>query len=389
MTRELAHRILDKVAHCAFRLFRRPPPPPKRPVCVRRALITLQMGIGNAVMMAPFLTALRRAFPAAHLAGVTGEMTDAGELLVATGLLDSVIRIDGRPRQYWRRVLTGLRIGIRGWDLVAVRFRKADLEVLAAMAFGRARIRVGHADAVSDSMFNVSVPVIPEQHEVDLNTSLARAIGLEIPLENPRLSITTAMQGDADRVLARMGHPVGMKRDFIAIHPGSSALQPWKRWPPEHWQELVRILCAERLPIVGLGAADERKLVQTICSRAQSSSLAGTCTLKQTAAILARAAVLICGDSSLMHIAAAVNTPVVALFGPTDLVRTRPRGNGHCVIRADICPRPTGCLDLNGVLANDCRGQECMAAIGPELVVSAVRSILLTHHEQSYVPLSC
>ncbi len=100
---------------------------------------------------------------------------------------------------------------------------------------------------------------------------------------------------------------------------------------------------------------------------------AGSCSLGETAAILERADVLACTDSALMHVAAAVGTPVVAIFGPTDRTRTGPYGEGHAVLLPAVCRGlQVPCLGVMGELAPDCTWEACLGSICPADVLARV-----------------
>jgi 3-deoxy-D-manno-octulosonic-acid transferase/heptosyltransferase-1 len=99
--------------------------------------------------------------------------------------------------------------------------------------------------------------------------------------------------------------------------------------------------------------------------RASSAAAAGETSLRELAALYKEASVLLTTDSGPMHLAAAVGTPVVALFGPTSPARTGPYGEGHIVIRKD--------MDCSPCFRKACDTLECMKTIGVEEVFQAVR----------------
>ncbi len=125
----------------------------------------------------------------------------------------------------------------------------------------------------------------------------AELAGISTPVERPRLHFA---DWSAPSV-ARYGG------GFVAVAPGAS----WaiKRWPVERWRALCEALDAHGLPVVELGHGDEAIGVQ--------HSLMGQTTVREAACVLHAARLLVCCDSGLMHLARAVGTPAVALFGPT------------------------------------------------------------------------
>jgi len=126
----------------------------------------------------------------------------------------------------------------------------------------------------------------------------ARLAGIPIPAERPRLHLTDWSAPSVARYGGR----------FVAVAPGAS----WaiKRWPLDRWRALCEIIEAYGFPVVELGRNDEPIGVR--------HSLMGQTTVREAACILHAARLLVCCDSGLMHLARAADTPVVALFGPTN-----------------------------------------------------------------------
>jgi len=345
---------------------------------VRRILLSGSMGIGNALMFEPLLQALRERFPGAHLAVTVEADAPSRALFGWPGLVDEVIVVpaaDGLAR-----ALAALRIARRGWDLCVVRFNGATHEILVAAIFGRIPYRVGHVSSgrfssTFDWVFNVPVAMGDYDHEVDRYLALAEALGQVPRRRAPMLVLPQEDRAEAERVAHELGLDRG--RPWVAIQPGSSALQQWKRWPVEHWRMLASGLTAAGFDVLGLGSGSERDLLAEICRDTGAMNLAGSCSLRVAAALLERCELLVSTDSALMHVAAAVGTPVVAIFGPTDRTRTRPYGTGSTLVVPAHCRgNRAPCLAPNGTLSPDCTWRECMVSITPERVLAAVRERL-------------
>jgi lipopolysaccharide heptosyltransferase II len=343
---------------------------------VRRILLSGSMGIGNAVMFEPVLRALRDRFPAAHLA-VTLDADAASRAVFGwPGLVDEVIVVRGSSRL--TRAIAGLRLARQGWDLCVVRFNGATHEVVVAAIFGRIPYRVGHVSggrfsSQLDWLFNLPVVMGDYDHEVDRYLALAEKLGHVPSRRAPRLAVPDEDRATAQRLTRDLG--LAPDRPWVAIQPGSSAHQHWKRWPPEHWRTLASGLTAAGLAVLGLGSADERDLLAEICRGTGAVNLAGSCSLQVAAAVLERSQLLVSTDSALTHIAGAVGTPVIGIFGPTDRTRTRPYGTGHTLlVPVDCRGNREPCLAPSGVLSPDCTWRECMRSIRPEEVVAAVRA---------------
>jgi heptosyltransferase-2 len=149
---------------------------------------------------------------------------------------------------------------------------------------------------------------------------------------------------------------------FVAVAPGAS--RATKRWPPAHWEQLARSLREVGIPTVAVGAAGERGLVPAVADACAIG-------LGPTAALLRRAATVVANDSGLMHLATAVGTPVIALFGPTvpDLGYGPYRADA-VVLERDLPCRP--CTVYGGAHC-PLGHHRCMIDLMPETVAETVR----------------
>jgi heptosyltransferase-2 len=341
---------------------------------VRRVLLSGSMGIGNAVMFEPLLHALRQRFPGAHLAVAVHEAAASLDLFRWPGLVDEVIVVHGSSRL--ARAVEGVRLARGRWDLCVIRFGGASRELVVATILGRIPYRVGHVTSGRfrsglDWLFNLPVTMGDYDHEVDRDLALAERLGHLPTRRTPALSPTGVDRAAARRLIERL---IGSdQRPLIGFQVGTSPLQPWKRWPTEYWRVLARGLADAGFGVIALGSAAERDLLEEVCRDTGAVNAAGLASLGVAAAVLEQCELLVCTDSALMHIAAAVGTPTVSLFGPTDRTRTRPLGAGHTVLVPRGCRgQHEPCLTPLGELSRDCTWRECMRRIEPEEVLAAV-----------------
>ena len=165
---------------------------------------------------------------------------------------------------------------------------------------------------------------------------------------------------------------------LIGLNPGAG--RKVKEWQPERFAHVAAELAArDRATIVLLGSAQERPLTEGVRSRLRSDvrllDLVGQAPLVDLAAVLARIQVLVTGDTGPMHLAAAVGTPVVGIFGPTDPARYAPLTDRAAVVHADLWCRP--CHRTRRPPARCRHGTpDCLLGIDTDRVVAAVRSLL-------------
>ena len=330
-------------------------------------LLIKPSSLGDIVHAMPTCAAIRRAYPKARLTW-----------LVKREWASLVERIDGVDRVWpvestfkgWLSQVSPLRA--ERFDLVV------DLQGLFRSAaigwLGGSPLLVGFANGREGSPWfysrRVPVPQL-EMHAVDRYLLVAKAVGaVESGAPEFRFRIPQTDYEEVDRLLSRSG--VTPEMSWVAMNV--SARWPTKRWPAASFAEVADRLQQEGCgAVVMIGGPDERADVAAVSGmmKTPAINLAGATTVGLLPALLSRASLLITNDSGPMHIAAAVGTAVVALFGPTSAVRTGPYGVGHRVLATEISCRPC--------LSRTCQNPvqlECLTRISHEQVFIAVRDQL-------------
>ena len=184
------------------------------------------------------------------------------------------------------------------------------------------------------------------KHAVDRYLDFARHLGYD---SQAPLDFFVAIRPENEEKVSTLLNNGGIAggEEFVAISP--TALWKTKLWDDRKFSELCdRIIRELQRKVVLTGGTDDRS-VKNICSmmREKALDLSGMTSLKDLACLFGKAALIVTTDSGPMHLAAAVKTPVVALFGPTSPERTGPYGPGHIVIRTGIECSP--CYRKNAV----------------------------------------
>ena len=164
---------------------------------------------------------------------------------------------------------------------------------------------------------------------------------------------------------------LGKDRPFVAFAPGGA--QPTKRWPLEYWVRLVRRLAGTGADAVMVGGPDDTMIAAEVAARSTTRAInaAGVLSLQGTGAVLKRAAALVTGHTGAMHMAAALGTPLVALFGPT----VRAFGyHPYNAARAFVLERNLSCrpCTVAGGLQCPLGHHLCMQEIQPDAVYTAL-----------------
>ena len=321
--------------------------------------------MGDIVHAMPTCAAIHRAYPKARLTW-----------LVKREWAGLVERIEGVDRVWpvdstltgWLSQVSPLRA--EHFDLVI------DLQgLLRSAAIGwlsGSPLLVGFTNGREGSPWFYSKPVpVPslEMHAVDRYLLVAKAVGA-VAFGTPEFCfrISQSDHDQVDRLLSRSGVAPGTS--WVAMNV--SARWPTKRWPAESFAEVADRLQQEgHGSVVLIGGPGERAKVAAVTGQMKTPAidLTGATTVGLLPALLRKASLLITNDSGPMHIAAAVGTPVVALFGPTSALLTGPYGAGHSVLTGNVSCRPCFSRTCSNVLP-----LECLRAVSPEQVLAAVRA---------------
>jgi heptosyltransferase-3 len=208
-------------------------------------------------------------------------------------------------------------------------------------------------------------PIVPRRHQVEVNLDALRRIGVQPPLAERRLVFVPGAQAEA-HVAALVP-----EKNFIHMQPGSR--WHFKCWTAQNNAELIDRLAADfRVVVTSAPSAEEVEFNRQIFarSRTQATNLAGL-PIKELGALTARARLFIGVDSMPMHLAAAMGTPTVALFGPTGENEWGPWSVPARVVTSRHTCRPCGQDGCGGGKVS-----ECLTSLPVQQVHAAVRELL-------------
>ncbi len=336
---------------------------------LRRLLIVKPSSLGDVVHALPTLAALRRRFPSSKLVWLV--KWEWADVLEGNPDLDEVLAVD-LSVQGWPAAIRAVREG--RFDLV-VDLQGLLRSAVLGWASGSAT-RVGFANGREGSpwFYTHCVPV-PDasMHAVDRYLLMARFLGAEPEKPGPSafcLPRDPAAEARVEALLAAAGVQAGTM--LVALNP--SARWMTKRWPAESFAAVGDWLQRQggaRVAVVGSGkersAGDE--VIRLM--RTTPLDLVGKTTMKELIALLRRLRVFITNDSGPMHLAAAIGTPVIAPFGPTDPARTGPYGEGHTILRSAVPCSPCFSRRCANVVE-----LECLTTIRPQEVIESAMKLL-------------
>jgi heptosyltransferase-2 len=319
--------------------------------------------LGDTVMAVPALTAVRVAWPEARVLAAG----PWAAVLAGQGLADVLVDY---PRRWSGRLRAADSVSAFGADL-AVLLPNSFESALAAWYWG-ARRRVGFAGGGRAELLTDALPLPePRAHQVDEYLMLVEHCGAAAATREPRLAPPAgdaAERTEARELLSQAGLPTPAGGPTIGIHLGA-AYGSSKLWPLERVAEFCRLLADVKAAPVLLGApADASAAAAIVAAAPGTPNLVGRDRPALLPALLAALDALVCGDTGVAHLAAALGTPVVTLFGPTDPRLTAPRG------RAAVVTHPVPCAPC---FYRRCPIEHpCLRGVEPVQVWTATRKLL-------------
>ena len=330
-----------------------------------RILIVRLSAIGDVMHALPMIAAIREALPQAYLAWLVEGRT--AELLRSHRGLDELIVL---PRRWLRspRTVFDLRRKLRALEFdVAIDVQGLSKSAIAARLSGaRRRIGLGGPDGREISPWLNNEWVEPQQaHIVDRNLELLGPLGIR-----PRSVRFDLEDAAVDRMTAeKIIETHHLSERFGMINPGAG--WPSKLWPADRHAAIARYLGQQRSLrslVVWAGAQEKAWAAQIVAGSAGFAQLAPPTSLTELAALARRATIFVSSDSGPLHVAAAVGTPCVGLFGPMPAERNGPYGAHNVTVQK---------MRLGGTSrSRRTAGPESMAAISVADVTAACDQVL-------------
>ncbi len=319
---------------------------------IRRVLVTKLRHQGDVLLASPVLGTLKRHLPLANIDALVYQ--DTRDMLSEHPALDQLhlVAKRGSLREEWRLLRT---LRSRRYDLMIHLTSSARGAWLARVLRPAISVAPRHPGRLYRNSFTHLYPQANARHMVECNLDALRRIGLWPEETDKKLVMVPG--ADAERGAQKHLHELGLEAGkFILIHPSSR--WQFKCWPEDKVAELAIRLAGHGFPLLFTSGPDaqETGMIQRILVRmpVPAPSLAGGLNLKELAALTARARLFIGMDSAPMHIAAAVGTPVVALFGPSGSDIWGPWRVPARVITSDHSCRPCGFDGCGGSKRSDC-----------------------------------
>jgi len=342
---------------------------------IKKILVVRLDTIGDVLLSEPAIAALRQRFPRARIDLVVNGRGQ--EVLSGNPNIDSFVLYEAPWHAAWRGKRVDRRRAFLEFWRVVRRLRhehydlafelRGDFRDIVFTAATGARIKEGSGWRGGSLLLHYDVPFDKAEHRVDFARRIVAAAGAMAESTPPKIHITDDERTSAHQKLPKAAY-------LIAFHLGAGF--PNKCLPIEKFAQVANGLCdraksAER-QIVVIGGPEDRGLVEDFKRKvfAEPLDLVGKLSIKETAAVLERCQLFIGNDSGPMHLAAAVGTPVVAFFGPSEPQHYRPYGVEQRLLEVDLPCRP--CDHVHCVHEENI----CMSSISAEDILAAAEELL-------------
>jgi heptosyltransferase-2 len=338
---------------------------------IKRILVKGANWVGDTIISFPAIYSLHRLFPKAHISVLV--KSHLADLWKTNPDINEVIPYEMPAGA--QRLFSELRIAR------LIKQKAIDLAVIFPCSFSSALMvflggvphRIGYKSEGRGLLLTESIECTAEllsRHRMYYYLHLLKHLGSYPFPPLPSLSLNGTQERWADTFLSH----AGLKgKILVGINPGATYGEA-KCWQPERFARLGRRLREDHgasILIFGSSRPQEKALNAAIAQGIGDGclNLSGETSLLQLAALLRRCRLLVTNDTGTMHIAAAVGTRVVAIFGPTDPLATSPLGKGHVIIRKEtscspclkrVCPEDHRCMELIEV-------EEVYKMVGPHL----------------------
>jgi ADP-heptose:LPS heptosyltransferase len=349
------------------------------------------MGMGDAVMFEPTLTAFLRKFPMSSIDVVVGSGSQS--LAILQRIMDqngrsfrAVFEADFKP--LGRKKLKALNNQLRsksynaclGMYTTPIHYFIRSIESIP--------IRIGHSIRSQtwykprpNYLFNISRKVDQsiDEREPYRHFRLAQAVGIQTegfqPV--PKINIYEKDREWAVTFLREKGY---LDKELIAVHLGVSKAMQWKKWSDERYAKVLQNLALPNRHFLFFGSADELREIEIAREgiKDQSSVFAGTLDVMQVGAIISCCKLVIGNDSGIGHLSVAIGVPTFRIFGPSDHFGCEPYNEGHIVFYKSLTCSP--CMNLGlikpGYNVLYCGHRNCLGLITVEEITSSISMLL-------------
>jgi lipopolysaccharide heptosyltransferase II len=336
---------------------------------VRKVLVIRLRSIGDTVLTTPALLSLRRFLPQAKIHILLDDWV--APVLDGSSLVDRVISIPRRGKSARARMARELHR--TSYDVV-YNLHGGTTATFLARASG-AKHRVGYEHYQYARLHNHLAPA-PQQiwartilHSVEQQLALVGWTGVPVT-DRPLTQLIVTEKAELAVSAKLAAHNLQRNQSLALIHP-AAALET-KRWPVENFARVAEEIARRELTPVVIVSPNERQLLESLTAKSSERIIGfDDLSLPEVTALAARARLFVGNDSGIAHIAAAVATPCVIIFGSSNVDHWRPWTNG----KSEVVRNEMSCQPCPGYFCAEFEKPECILSVPLERVIAAIDRI--------------
>jgi len=308
----------------------------------KKILIIARGGLGNIIMFVPTLKHISMAYPNSHIFIVVNSIVSYNFLLNES-LIEEVILYNQSNWSFIELLKLLSKFWEHDFDLAIVMHPGGMRSALLAFVSG-AKTRIGFdislVRGLGTYFYTHLLKPDDKLHDVEQNMKILDS--LDIVHDNEEINMTVTipeyLKKYMDEYLSSKG--IRARENIIGFHPGSSQSQKWKRWPAQHFTELINQIHSNwETPFLIFGDQQETHLINEIISTLNKDVKIVPVidkNITEVAALISMCCAFISNDSGLMHIAVATGIPTFCIAGPTDIKKTGPYGPNTYIVHSDL-----------------------------------------------------
>lgn len=334
----------------------------------KKILVTFLMHLGDLTLTTPFIHALRKAAPDAHITFLADEKLK--DVVLHNPYLDEVITIDkkGRDNSILGLMACARKLSSMNFDVLINLHPNERCSFICAMT--KCKLKTGTTHTIFKPMWDVFTPLNRKIHAADMYLDVLTQLGVD-NLEHNGLEIFPSDEHFKNAEEFWRNHGVFGSDKLIGFNIGSAVVT--KRWAPERFAQVADHFAEKGYKPVFFGGTMDEEMVQEAISFMKATPVVatGSFTIGTLAAAMRRCSLIITNDSGPMHVAISQKVPIVAMYGPSS-----PKLYGPYTKDATIVTAQPPCLGCASGMKHKCDDMQCMTRLYVEQVIEAAEKML-------------
>lgn len=340
----------------------------------QKILIVKLAMLGDTILLAPSVRAIRKQFPQSHITMLCSPLNKS--IVERWDFIDEYIVFDftAYVKFPWRCAALLLRLRNMMFDTVLdFETWPRIMPILEYFTGAKTRIGFNVPRQWRHFLFTHVVKHVQKRHEALCFSDIVKASGVSVEDFSMNLPVESHDLDTINRLLIDKGLDNG--KQFVIIHPGCGVHGYYRRWQEEKYAQIADyIIEKHNIAVIVTGSRDDAAITAKMISlmKHKAIDLSAQTSLPAIWALIRRSLFVVCGNTGILHMAAAENKRTIAIHGPTDPAKWGPWGKGHIIIRKDIPCSPCSYLGYEF----KCKQRQCTEGIVTQNVVAAVDILL-------------